>query len=268
MDLDDSKSFLDAKDCMIRLINLNIGLLKDHSDKARSWEFLMRKIKSDNGVPAVKMPFKLHTPGTIDTYTSQSYTSEQLRQLILRTSVTKSLGDYTQELNMVTKDSGYIDTPTSIPNLSGTPKNFALDLSTKIRKPDDLRLGFSKDRPSGVRLLLLKLFGKENASNQAKSGLNDRSIVGYYDTLGKAFIAYNKDKFPSPTDTTGTKDYKTDYVKKSDDAKVKGGNNINKIYNKVKNNTKRRKNITKKQKKLLKNRKVSKRNNKGTRKRK
>jgi hypothetical protein len=263
MDLDDSKSFLDAKDCMIRLINLNIGLLKDHSDKARSWEFLMRKIKSDNGVPAVKMPFKLHTPGTIDSYTSQSYTSEQLRQLILRTSVTKSLGDYTQELNMVTKDSGYIDTPTSIPNLTGTPKNFALDLTTKIRKPDDLRLGFSKDRPSGVRLLLLKLFGKKNSSNP-RSGLNERSIVGYYDTLGKAFIAYNKDKFASPTDTGGPKDYKTDYVEKSSDAKVKGGNNINK----VKNNTKRRKNLTKKQKKLLKNRKISKKNNKGTRKRK
>lgn len=263
MDLDDSKSFLDAKDCMIRLINLNIGLLKDHSDKARSWEFLMRKIKSDNGVPAVKMPFKLHTPGTIDSYTSQSYTSEQLRQLILRTSVTKSLGDYTQELNMVTKDSGYIDPPTSIPNLTGTPKNFALDPTTKIRKPDDLRLGFSKDRPSGVRLLLLKLFGKKNASNP-RSGLNERSIVGYYDTLGKAFIAYNKDKFASPTETGGPKDYKTDYVEKSPDAKVKGGNNINK----VKNNTKRRKNLTKKQKKLLKNRKISKRNNKGTRKRK
>jgi hypothetical protein len=210
------------------------------------------------------MPFKLHTPGTIDSYTSQSYTSEQLRQLILRTSVTKSLGDYTQELNMVTKDSGYIDTPTSIPNLTGTPKNFALDLTTKIRKPDDLRLGFSKDRPSGVRLLLLKLFGKKNAANQAKSGLNERSIVGYYDTLGKAFIAYNKDKFASPTDTGGPKDYKTDYVEKSSDAKVKGGNNINK----VKNNTKRRKNLTKKQKKLLKNRKISKKNNKGTRKRK
>ena len=265
MDLDDSKSFLDAKDCMIRLINLNIGLLKDHSDKARSWEFLMRKIKADNGTPAIKMPFKLHTPGTIDVYTSQSYTSEQLRQLILRTSVTKSLGDYTQELNMVTKNSGYVDTPTAIPNLTGTPKNFALDNTTNIRKSDDLRLGFSKDRPSGVRLLLLKLFGKKNATN-TNSGLNERSIVGYYDTLGKAFIAYNKNKFPSPTDASGTKDYKTaDFVQTSANAKVKGGNNIKKI---IKKSRKRIKGITKKRKKLLKNRKISKRNNKGTRKRK
>lgn len=261
IDLDDSTSYLDAKDCMIRLINLNIGLLKDKSSKARSWEFLMRKIKSDNitsGTTAIKMPFQLHTPGTVSTYTNQDYTSDQLRQKILRTSVTKSLGDYTQELNMVTKNSGYVGDVEAIKKLKGTPKKYELDDTTKIRKVDDLRLGFSKDRPSGVRLLLLKLFGKERTGNKANSGTNERSIVGYYDTLGKAFIAYQKDKFPSTTNTS--LNYASDFIKESNALYKKGGNKNN--------NTKRNKGGTKKIKKLFKNRKISKRNNKGTRKRK
>ena len=265
---------------MIRLIGLNIGLLKDHSDKIRSWAYLITKLKSDNIVTAstasttsssvaVKMPFKLHTPGTVSTYTDASYTSDQLRQKILRTSVIKSLGDYTQELNMVTKNSGYVDVPVTIPafvdNSKTIPEVETSGEETRIRTPEDIRLGFSTDRPSGVRLLLLKLFGKEKTKDDPKSGTNPRSIVGYYDTLGQSFIAYNKLQFPPNTAAAAYKsDSEFETTAEYDNSKkdYKGGKKI------TRKSRKQIKGITKKRKKLLKNKKISKRNNKGTRTRK
>jgi hypothetical protein len=269
IDLDSVDSYLDAKECMIRLIDLNIGLLKNHANNPRSWDQLITKLKSDNATTsgtytsAVKMPFKLHTPGTVSTYTNAEYTSDQLRQKILRTSVIKSLGDYSQELNIVAKNSGYIDTPVTIPrfmnNAKATPVDENPAIKTSISTPQEIRLGFSLDRPSGVRLVLLKLFGKERAGNESRSGTNPKSIVGYYDTLSKAMIAYDKSKFLSPTDSGK---YNTDTTIEAKVSDYKGGKKI------IRNNTKRRKNVTRKRKKLLKNRKISKRNNKGTRKRK
>ena len=268
MDLDSPTSYLDAKECMIRLIDLSIGLLKNHSDIIRPWGQLITKLKSDNIVTssssvAVKMPFKLHTPGTVSTYTNAEYTSDQLRQKILRTSVIKSLGDYSQELNMLTKKSGYIDEPKTIPRFKDNKKATAdkedVGTETSIRKPEDIRLGLSVDRPSGVRLVLLKLFGKENEKNKAKSGTNPRSIVGYYDTLSKAMIAYDKSQFPGAPGAS-TNVYSTNVEPIA--AGYGGGKKI------IRKSRKRNKGITKKRKILLKNRKVSKRNNKGTRKRK
>lgn len=265
MDLDSPTSYLDAKECMIRLIDLSIGLLKNHSDIIRPWGQLITKLKSDNTVTsssvAVKMPFKLHTPGTVSTYTNASYTSDQLRQKILRTSVIKSLGDYSQELNIVTKKSGYIDEPKTVPRFKDNKKAAAekedSTSKTSIRKPEDIRLGLSCDRPSGVRLVLLKLFGKEKAGNQAMSGTNPRSIVGYYDTLSKAMIAYDKSQFPP---ASGAPAYSS-----TDEALAAGYSGGKKI---IRKSRKRNKGLTKKRKILLKNRKVSKRNKRGTRKRK
>ncbi len=271
----DTSSYLDAKECMIRLIDLNIGLLKNHAGNARPWEQLITKLKANNTTSsssvADKMKFKLHTQGTVSTYTNAEYTSEQLRQRILRTSVIKSLGDYSQELNMVTKNSGYVDGPTTIPRFkSNANKNAPIktesavgEALTSIRKPDDIRLGLSVDRPSGVRLVLLKLFGKYNKTNRDKSGTNPRSIVGYYDTLGKAMIAYDKSAFPPYTGLTpvGVNNYSADIENKVAD--YEGGKKI------MRKSRKRIKGVTKKRKILLKkNRKISKRNNKGTRKRK
>mgnify|MGYP003350826207 CR=1 FL=1 len=103
---------------------------------------------------------------------------------------------------MVTKNSGYVAEPETIPRFQSStskiapPQKEAENVKTSIRKPDDIRLGFSLDRPSGVRLVLLKLFGKASSKNPDRSGTNPRSIVGYYDTLSKAMIAYDKSQFP------------------------------------------------------------------------
>jgi hypothetical protein len=150
---------------------------------------------------------------------------------------------------MVTVNSGYVEGPITIKAETGASKD------AKIISSNKLRIGFSNDRPSGVRLLLLRLYGEGNPSNPTKSGINGPSIVGYYGSGKKTvFLAYDKNIFQSDYDYTKykTKSYTTG-----------GGSYINKKHN----NTKRVKHITRKIK-IFKNRKITKRNNKGTRKRK
>ena len=251
IDLDLKDSYLDAKLCLKNLICMNIGLLQGHAPAGkkqgpnRSWSQLMAKIDSNDNTP---FPVRLHNKEN-DTYSNASLTSSELRSLILRTSVIKSLGDYFQELNMVTVNSGYVEGPITIKAETGASKD------AKIISSNKLRIGFSNDRPSGVRLLLLRLYGEGNPSNPTKSGINGPSIVGYYGSGKKTvFLAYDKNICQS--------DY--DYTKYKTKSYTTGGG----IYiNKKNNNTKRLKHITRKIK-IFKNRKITKRNNKGTRKRK
>jgi hypothetical protein len=259
IDLDDNDSYLDAKLCLKNLICLNIGLLQGNASPGatkgpnRSWGQLMSKIDADDTVPETKYEFRLHDKDS-DTYSNVLYTSTELRSLILRTSVIKSLGDYFQELNMVVKDSGYINNPITITAEKKKSKN------AKIIKNDELRVGFSNDRPSGVRSLLLRLYGKNNPGNP-KSGINDNSVVGYYGAGRKTvFLAYEKSKFKPTTDTSHI--YTSLGGKRNINININPKTNINKV-----NKTKRHKNLTKKRNRILKNKKISKRNNKGTRKR-
>ena len=121
----------------------------------------------------------------------------------------KSLGDYLQELNIVAENGGYVGSIVSDP----------LD---EVALPSAGRFGFSNDRPSGVRLVLLLLFGK--------SGINDKSFGGYLTEKGHYLIGIRK---PAVS--------------------MNGGGNKN-----VKRITKRNKRITKRNKRITKRNKFNK----------
>jgi hypothetical protein len=84
-----------------------------------------------------------------------------LRRLILESSFVKGLGDFLQEAAGFVENGGYETTPIVEPNIK----------PSIIRLPNQGRLQLSNDRPSGVRAILLLLYGKKN--------INPNVIAGY-----------------------------------------------------------------------------------------
>ena len=213
-DITQTESPFDAKKCISEIIDNNIDLTTKSDDTIRSWNDFL-KIINENG-------------SLVETKKYGNISRDLFRRKIIETSFKKSLGDYLQEINTVADNGGYTNVPTSI-DANGNSVNIP---------PNNFRLGLSNDRPSGVRIASLILFGL--------SGINPNSMGGYY-TIAPSKQGYNGSFMIASRKSS---------LLKNPAQIIAGGSK------------KRRKNLTKKRKKLFKNKKMSKRNNKGTRKRK
>jgi hypothetical protein len=153
----------------------------------------------DSPLSAVKVLIKMiQTNKTnYDTLQSKSWMSylyhlglsgpaeDSMRKNILEVSIIKSLGDFLQELNTVTVNSGYIDQVTRDPKFG-------------IVDPKNARLGLNNDRPAAVLSMLLTLAGKTGINAQAVTG-----FLGPYDKksgVTRYFIANRNKKFQSRDD--------------------------------------------------------------------
>ena len=220
------KSPFDAKVCIKNIIENNIGLITNSDNSIKPWsEFLKIINETDSSLVSTKK--------------YDSISRNLFRRKIIQTSFIKSLGDYLQEINTVAYDGGYIN--------NVLPDN-ATNGNT-VLSPNTFRLGLSNDRPSGVRIASLLLFGL--------SGINPNAMGGYY-TIAPAKTGYNGSFMIASRNKT---------LLNNPGKTIAGGSKILTKNKKNKNNTKRYKNKTKKRKILLKkNRKLSKRNNKGNKK--
>jgi hypothetical protein len=84
----------------------------------------------------------------------------RLRRRLLEQSFVKSLGDTLQELNGVTTNGGYME----------NPKPNTLNYNGSIVPYDNYRLQLSNDRPSGIRALLMLLYGQGSIRANAVAG--------------------------------------------------------------------------------------------------
>jgi hypothetical protein len=214
------KSPFDAKLCISNIIDNNIKLLTNSDGTLKKWNDFLNIINNDGNVVSTQY-------GDIS--------RDLFRRKIIQTSFIKSLGDYLQEINTVAENGGYIGTITST----------SANGNSVLLPPNTFRLGLSNDRPSGVRIAALLLFGLY--------GINPNAMGGYY-TIAPTKTGYNGSFVIASRDKS---------LLKNSGQTLTGGSINKKITKKS-----RKQNLTKKQKKLLKNRKISKRNNKGTIKRK
>tara|TARA_Y100000780_G_scaffold231841_1_gene259218 strand:+ start:550 stop:3648 length:3099 start_codon:yes stop_codon:yes gene_type:complete len=101
------------------------------------------------------------------TYVIDQSTGKKIypRREILKIIWKKMLGDFMQELNIVTKNSGY--------TLNYKKGETILD-------KNEFRLGLANDRPSAVRMIILTIF--------AKSGIKPNMISGYINYDGKYLL--------------------------------------------------------------------------------
>jgi len=142
VDLNSRSSPLEASECLKEIIDVNLSTIINASGQIIPWDTYLQTIQAD---PA-------------------------LRRKIITSSFRKSLGDFLQELNSVIQNGGYITTPLY--------KNIA---GKTIVPPEILRLGLANDRPSGIRMILLILFGQ--------TGINDKCAGGFINNDGKYLIA-------------------------------------------------------------------------------
>jgi hypothetical protein len=163
VDLNSKRSPLEASECLREIINVNVDSLVNSDNSIKKWEDYLELINSNDTTPIVT------------TRSGQNITPQELRRRIVSASFRKSLGDYLQELNMTVENGGYIDNYSVI----ATP-------GTTILPPNTFRLGLSNDRPSGIRIMLLLLFGQNN--------INPSSIGGFINPDGKYLIAIRNKK--------------------------------------------------------------------------
>lgn len=94
-----------------------------------------------------------------------------MRRKILQVSFIKGLGDFLQEINGVTQDGGYVTPPNkSPPTAAIVPFN-------------QYRLQLSNDRPSGVRAVLMLLYGERDIRQNIVAGYithNKYSLAGRF----------------------------------------------------------------------------------------
>lgn len=147
VDLNAKSSPLEASDCLREIINVNVSSMITPTKQIILWDDYLGKIQNDLA----------------------------LRRQIISASFRKSMGDYLQELNSITDNGGYIDIPT-YHNAPG--KNIVM--------PNMIRLGLSNDRPSGIRFILLVLFGQ--------TGINPNCAAGFINPDGKYLIAIRDKK--------------------------------------------------------------------------
>ena len=217
VDLNGSSSPLEAPTCLKNIMDVSISSLRKPDNTYRTWDEYLVFLNSDSII----------TTKDIITDIESDKTSRQIRNEILSASFVKSLGDYLQELNIVAKHGGYVGPVTS-------------DLPNTIQDPDITdrahpRFGLSNDRPSGVRIVLLLLFGQTD--------INEDSFGGYLNGKGKYLLAV-RDKA-----IVGVKP-----------KKKKGGNNINRKTKRRKNKNKTKKKYDRKNKKTKKYKRITKKN--------
>jgi hypothetical protein len=160
VDLNGSSSPLEAAACVKTIMDICINTLHTPDGKYRKWDDYLNFLNTKNATMIVPIP---NNPGG-----TMEKSSRELRNEILSASFVKSLGDYLQELNIVAENGGYVG------NIESDPNN------GNLARPSDGRFGFSNDRPSGVRLVLLLLFGK--------TGINNKSFGGYLTEKGHYLI--------------------------------------------------------------------------------
>jgi hypothetical protein len=195
VDLNSKRSPLEASECLREIINVNVNTLVNSDQSVKKWDDYLELINSNDTKPIVSL------------MSGESITPQELRRRIVSASFRKSLGDYLQELNMVVENGGYV----SKPDEHSAP-------GTKIVDPNIFRLGLSNDRPSGIRIMLLLLFGQV--------GINPNSIGGFINPEGKYLIAIRNKK------AKGGKNKKTikKYYKKGKTKKQKIKKNKSKRY--------------------------------------
>jgi hypothetical protein len=154
VDLNSRITPLEASECLKEIINVNVNSISNSDGTFKSWDDYLNLINSPNNV----------------TFSSKlgNNTTSGLRRQIISASFRKCLGDYLQELNMVVDNGGYVS------NYATAPVK-----GTRILPPNTFRLGLSNDRPSGVRILLLLLFGQGDINNNSMGGYinNDRKYM-------------------------------------------------------------------------------------------
>lgn len=94
---------------------------------------------------------------------------ESITNSILKLVWKKMMGDFLQEINTVSKNSGYIS---YVPNES-------------INEPNGFRLGLANDRPSAIRMVIFTLF--------SKYGIKPNVLSGFINYQGNYFLAYRKE---------------------------------------------------------------------------
>jgi hypothetical protein len=159
VDLNGSSSPLEAAVCVKTIMDICINTLHNPDGSYKKWDDYLTFLNTKTATMSVQVP---KNPGTLMTKSSR-----EVRNEILSASFVKSLGDYLQELNIVAENGGYVG-------------NIVSDPPGELQLPSAGRFGFSNDRPSGVRLVLLLLFGK--------SGINDKSFGGYLTEKGHYLI--------------------------------------------------------------------------------
>jgi len=153
VDLNLKSSPLEASECLKEIIFVNLNTMTNTNGTIKSWN-IYQDVLNSNATTGVDTLYGAITPSLI-------------RRKVISASFRKSLGDYLQELNMITENGGYV--------------NGTLSKSRKdILDPNVLRLGLSNDRPSGIRLLLFVLFGQ--------GSINENSIGGFINSDGKFLI--------------------------------------------------------------------------------
>lgn len=160
VDLNSRTTPLEASECLKEIISVNIDTLFNPNGSVKTWDDYLNLITSEN----IRIPTRI---GDI--------TSKKLRQRIVTASFKKGIGDGIQEFNTIFENGGYVQGP-----------SYITKPGTSIVPPNTLRLGLSNDRPSGVRTVLLLLFGKKDVNNS--------SIGGFINPEGKYLIAIRNKK--------------------------------------------------------------------------
>ena len=145
---------LDAKVCLNNVLDLiNNPQSNFYQLKSMGYEQMLNYIKlqpSESTPPDMETALSRLFPGGIPT-------PQQFRRALLERSFVKGLGDTLQELAGVVTNSGYTgEAP------RGTSGNIA--------SPDTKRLQLSNDRPSGIRAILLLLYGRGDIAPNVVAG--------------------------------------------------------------------------------------------------
>ena len=210
VDLNGTSSPLEAPTCLKNIMDISISSLHKPDNSFRTWDEYLLFLNTDATI---------NIKDVITDIQSEK-SSREIRNEIISASFVKSLGDYLQELNIVAKHGGYVGIVKSDP--VGTVQDPDIDDTSHPR------FGLSNDRPSGVRIVLLLLFGQTD--------INEDSFGGYLNGKGKYLLAVRD------------KAIVTDATKKG---KAKKGGNKNKKT--------RRRNLKKTKKKYnYKNKKITK----------
>jgi len=161
IDLNSRSTPLEASECLREIISVNVNTLFNPNGTIKIWDNYLDLITSEETA--------------IPIYNGVNITSKKLRRRIVTASFKKGIGDDIQEFNTIFENGGYVEGPFNI-----------LKPGTSILPPNNIRLGLSNDRPSGIRSCLVILFGQGD--------VNPNSIGGFINPEGKYLIAIRNKK--------------------------------------------------------------------------
>ena len=91
---------------------------------------------------------------------------QEFRRALLEKSFVKGLGDFLQEVNGITMNSGYVDGT----RRTAPPNDVTIVPPYSLSEPRGYRLQLSNDRPSGIRALLFLLYGSGDIPKNSVAG--------------------------------------------------------------------------------------------------